>query len=115
MPIQSDRPSSNGLVNGKNIQIVNMLSFIVRNDPLFCTDHVSTVQFALNEAYNISVGDTLFFLMNAKVNHYPFELFINFNSLRVYVIEQNVTKKHQMYLKSCNLGKCDIHMYIKSS
>ena len=110
-PIQSYRPSSNGLVESKNKHIVNMLRFIVRDNPSFWTDHLGTVQFALNTAYNKSVGDTPFFLMYAQDPRYPFELFTDFKCLPVYNIDS-----YKTYI--CNATKrCfeSVSLFLKQS
>ena len=84
------RPSSNGLVESKNKQIVSILRQLVSEDRTNWADKLDLVMLALNSAVNRSVGETPYFLMYNRDAQIPIDCFKK-SYRAVYNLEDYIT------------------------
>ena len=91
--VQAYRPSANGLVESHNRSIGNILRSLVDDEEGNWVEALPTVQFALNSAYNRSIGETPFYMVYGQDPKLPYNImcdkmdkvFESYSELRRYL------------------------------
>ena len=97
-PILAYRPNANGLVENRNREIISILRYLVVDNPSSWDTMLSTAEFALNTAYNRSIGDSPYFLVFQQDPRLPYEVFCSKQLIPAYNIDC-----YRTYV--CNLAK----------
>lgn len=98
-------PASNGLAENHNKQITSILSTIIDGlNPFDWDVHLATAQFALNSAYNRSLGDTPYYAVYGEDPILVQAAVTNMSS--IYNIDERAAATHRIYqLVKQNLEK----------
>ncbi|XP_042865087.1 uncharacterized protein LOC122248828 [Penaeus japonicus] len=89
-------PGSNRLVENHNKLIISILRSIVDSlHPIDWDGHLATAQFALNSAYNSSIGDTPYYAVYGMDPIFPNAALPNFSS--PYNVDERASATHRIY------------------
>ena len=86
-PILAYRPNANGLVENRNRELISILRYLVVDNPSEWAAMLDTAEFAVNTAFNRSVGDSPYFLVFQQDPRMPYDVFASSQRLPVYNID----------------------------
>ncbi|XP_066958190.1 KRAB-A domain-containing protein 2-like [Macrobrachium rosenbergii] len=93
------RPSTNGLVESHNREVINILRYLIEDHPTSWPSLLQTAKMAINTAYNSSIRDTPYFLMFRQDIQLPYSMVLDPQQIPLYTVEQyrvwfcNITRR----------------------